>query len=71
MRCYLDSLFDCVVGFVGSISPLAAKGIWNLISRMAAERSFIEACLESGVVGGLCGAVRGATQLLEVFLEVR
>lgn len=71
LRSRPDSLFDCVVGFIGSVCPLAAKAIRNLVSRMAAERSFIETCLKSGVVGGLCGAVRGATQLLEVVLEVR
>lgn len=49
----------------------AAKGIWNIVARMSSDRSLIEACLKSGIVGGLCGAARGASDLLQAFDEVR
>lgn len=49
---------------------LAAKGLWNLVSRMAQDRPFVNECLKSGVVGGLCGAARGAADLLAALDEV-
>ncbi|CAM9140199.1 unnamed protein product [Ascophyllum nodosum] len=43
---------------------LAAKGVWNVISRMVQDRLFMDDCVQSGVVGSLCGAAKGAADLL-------
>lgn len=51
-------------------STLAAKGLWNLVSRMWQDREFVQECLTLGVVGSLCGAARGATDLLGALDEV-
>lgn len=51
-------------------STLAAKGLWNLVSRMSQDKEFIQECLALGVVGSLCGAARGAADLLVALEEV-
>lgn len=56
---------------LASTSVLAAKGLWNVVSRMAQDKPFVEQCLESGVIGKLCGAARGATDLLAALDMVR
>lgn len=53
-----------------STSMLAAKGIWNLVSRMSQDKPFVQECLSVGVVGGLCGAAKGAADLLLALEEV-
>lgn len=50
---------------------LAAKGLCNLVSRMAQDRPLVNECLESGVMAGLCGAARGAADLLAALDEVQ
>lgn len=52
-------------------SKLAAHGLWNLVSRMYQDKEFIRDCLDLGVVGGLCGAAKGAADLLVALDEVR
>jgi len=44
--------------------------MWNLVSRMSREKPFVQECLSLGVVGGLCGAAKGAADLLLALEEV-
>lgn len=45
-------------------AALAAKGAWNIISHLSQDRVFIDDSVKSGVVGSLCGAAKGAADLL-------
>lgn len=38
---------------------------------MSQDRPFTEECISLGVVGGLCGAAKGAAELLVALAEVR
>ena len=51
-------------------AALAAKGAWNIVSNLSQERTFVDESVESGVVGSLCGAAKGAADLLIALDEV-
>lgn len=55
---------------LGRAAALAAKGAGSIVANLSQERTFIDDSVKSGVVGSLCGAAKGAADLLIALDEV-